>query len=101
LNTTTKQPQVEPLPTAGQVAEWLGYSDDTIHRLCRDEGLPYRRMAGNRKRFVRADVQEWLDGRRVVARAAQPAAVDGPGRPTAPATPGESDWRERFRRFGS
>ena len=58
-------PPPEHLMTASQVGEWLSYSADSIHRLTRTAGLPFRKMLGGRKRFLRAEVQAWLDRRAV------------------------------------
>src|SRR4051812_35146089 len=48
---------IEPLMTAKQVGEWLGYSADTVFRYARTEGLPCVRMAGRKLKFRRAAVQ--------------------------------------------
>lgn len=48
------------LLTKREVARWLRVSAETVVRLARRGKLPGRRV-GNRWRFVRGEVQRWLD----------------------------------------
>lgn len=49
------------LLTKREVARWLRVSAETVVRLARRGKLPGRRV-GNRWRFVRGEIQAWLDG---------------------------------------
>lgn len=48
------------LLTKREVARWLRVSAETVVRLARRGKLPGRRV-GNRWRFVRGEIQAWLD----------------------------------------
>lgn len=48
------------LLTKREVARWLRVSAETVVRLARRGKLPGRRV-GNRWRFVRGEIQTWLD----------------------------------------
>lgn len=55
----------EPLLTARDVAEMLAVSPETVLRRWRAGELPGFRLAPNVLRFHAADVDAWLEGRRV------------------------------------
>ena len=50
---SSKEPR---LLTVAEVAERLRFSDDTIHRWCREGQLPFINVMGS-KRFRRADIE--------------------------------------------
>jgi excisionase family DNA binding protein len=93
-------PGIDPLLSPRQLAAWLGCSEDTVRRMVRNEGLPYIRWNGTRKRFSQAAVQAWLDAR--ATRVRPTAAAGEPSAPAAPAPVAMSagDWRERQRQIG-
>jgi excisionase family DNA binding protein len=47
-----------------EVAEYLGLSLDTVHRMCRDGRLPYVRI-GRRLRVEPEELARWVARRRV------------------------------------
>lgn len=53
--------QKESLLSVDQLAEYLNINRTTIYKFIK-EGLPYVQV-GNRKRFDRYDVMEWLEKR--------------------------------------
>jgi excisionase family DNA binding protein len=55
----------EPLLTAREVAEMLAVSPETVLRRWRAGELPGFRLAPNVLRFRAADIEAWLQGRRV------------------------------------
>jgi excisionase family DNA binding protein len=57
----TTEPPPEVLDRQ-QAAHFLGLSVATLDRLIREEKLPFHR-AGEHKRFIRAELIEWLRGR--------------------------------------
>jgi excisionase family DNA binding protein len=98
IDTRSPGPTIEALLKPDEVAAWFACSVDSVMRLCRDEGLPFRRMAGRKKRFVRSDVQAWLDGRRVVATAT-PARQDEAAPVKAAAPAAGSSWEDEYRKM--
>jgi excisionase family DNA binding protein len=96
--------ELEPLAGADQVAAKLGCSVDTVYRYARTLGLPFVKLAGNRKRFRLSAVQRWLDARATVIRQAgqQPnppatAQAPTPARGPAAGKGARSDWDSELR----
>jgi excisionase family DNA binding protein len=51
------------LLTTRQVAEWLGFSPETVLRRYRAGELPGIRLASNVLRFRESEVEAWLESR--------------------------------------
>jgi excisionase family DNA binding protein len=66
LRRAVSMPPAEPDPlwSAAQAGEYLGVSEDTVHRWRRDQGLPAYSIAGM-VRFRRTDIDRWLAANRV------------------------------------
>ncbi|MBX6314782.1 MAG: helix-turn-helix domain-containing protein [Isosphaeraceae bacterium] len=102
------QSPVEPLLRPKEVAAWLAISARQLRRIVEAEGLPYRVIHGRLRRFVRSEVQAWLESRKVVRGNVAPhpdspadGARSGPGAARAPRPAAVApDWREQLRRIG-
>lgn len=46
--------------TLDEAAEYLGVSKPTVHRWCRDEGLPYYPTGFRGRRFLQKDLDDFL-----------------------------------------
>ncbi|MBO1911893.1 helix-turn-helix domain-containing protein [Sporosarcina sp. 6E9] len=46
--------------TVSEAAEYLGLSNDTIYKLCREEGIAHFRV-GTRILFKKEKLDEWVD----------------------------------------
>ena len=46
--------------TAKDIAQWLGFSVNTVWELCRREEIPYIKVGG-RYRFLEDRILEWLE----------------------------------------
>lgn len=46
--------------TVKEAAEYLGLSNDTIYKLCREKGIAHLRV-GSRILFKRERLDEWID----------------------------------------
>ena len=55
------------LLTTRQVADYLGFSPETVLRRYRDGSIPGYRLASNVLRFREPDIEAWLEGRRSLA----------------------------------
>ena len=52
------------LLTTREVAEWLGFSPETVLRRWRSGELPGYRLATNVLRFRESEIEAWLEGTR-------------------------------------
>ena len=52
------------LLTVKQLSEQLGYSDCTVYRMVKMQGIPCIRLKGRDVRFKQQDVDEWLENRK-------------------------------------
>ena len=59
------------LLTPQQVAEILGISDRTVHKLCREGKLSYAQIDSKHRRFTQEDIETYLESVRVPGRRSQ------------------------------
>lgn len=84
---TATTPSTAPAPgalTTAEIANYLGVHPETVRLYIKTQGLPAHRLQ-RKWRFVRAEVDAWLEERRS-------------DRPTPPSTP-EDDYRAAVRRL--
>jgi excisionase family DNA binding protein len=55
----------EPLWTVREAAAFLRLTATSLYRLVEDNQIPYIRVSERRLRFRRADLENWLNGRRM------------------------------------
>lgn len=64
------------LLTPQQVAEILGISDRTIHKLCREGKLSYAQIDSKHRRFTSEDVESYLASVQVQAKSSRRPQVE-------------------------
>jgi excisionase family DNA binding protein len=89
----------EPILRAAAVAAWLGCSVDTVYRYAREESLPFVRLGGGRKGFLRSKVQQWIDHRESVIHKAPEEQGAEAGTKARDRLPRKRDIAEELKRI--